>query len=204
MHARAIAHLQDRDPRLSDWIGRIGPIRLPPRRTKDPYRALLQSMVYQQLHAAAARSIWQRFLDGFPEHDPTPAQLLAASDPQLRGAGLSRGKMRAMRAIAASAAAGDIPNATDVLRIPEADLRERLLRIHGVGPWTVDMLLIFTLRRPDVMPLNDYGIAKGFKRAFGKRQHPTAGQLLRHSERWRPHRTTAALYLWRIADQPAP
>lgn len=201
MHAAAIEHLRVRDQRLKAWIDRIGPIKLPPRRSRDPYRALLESVVYQQLHGSAARTIWNRLLDQFEDREPTPERVLATADDRLRGAGLSRNKATAIRAIAHSAAAGEIPDARRIVKLTDEEIRERLTRIRGIGPWTVDMLLIFTLRKPDIMPLNDYGVRKGFKAAYRKKLLPTGRQLLEFAERWRPYRTTAALYLWRIADR---
>lgn len=200
MDPGAVEHLRKRDARLKPWIDRIGPITLPPRRSRDPYRALLESIVYQQLHGTAARTIWNRVLALFDNRTPQPQQLLAIDDERLRAAGLSGGKTRSMKAVAASALAGEVPGARAIARMPETEIRESLTRIHGIGPWTVDMLLIFTLGRPDVMPLNDYGIRKGFMIAHRKRKMPTPGQLLEGSVPWSPYRTTAALYLWKIAD----
>ncbi len=156
--------------------------------------------MYQQLNGTAAGTIWNRVLALFPDRLPTPNRLLSIADDQLRGAGLSRAKTLAMRAVAASAAAGELPDAKLIARMTEAEAHDRLTKIRGVGPWTVDMLLIFTLRRPDVMPLNDYGLRKAYKMVYRKRDLPTPAQLSRHSELWRPYRSTAALYLWKIAD----
>ncbi len=200
MEPGAVEHLRERDARLRPWIDRIGPIALPARRSRDPYRALLESIVYQQLHGTAAQTIWKRVLALFGNRTPTPEQLLATDDQRLRAAGLSGGKTRSMKAVAAGALAGEVPGARAMARMPETAIHECLTRIHGIGPWTVDMLLIFTLARPDVMPLGDYGIRKGFMIAHRKRKMPTPGQLLEGSAPWSPYRTTAALYLWKIAD----
>ncbi len=200
MNETAIEHLRASDARLKPWIDRIGPIKLPARRSKEPYFALLATIVYQQLHGSAARTIWGRVLELFPDRLPAPERLLALGDAELRGAGLSKAKMMAMRAVAASAVAGELPDAKSIARMAEAETRERLTRIRGVGPWTVDMLLIFTLRRPDVMPLNDYGVRKAFKMVYRQRELPSPAQLSKRAEFWRPYRSTAALYLWRIAD----
>ncbi len=200
MKDAAIKHLCTRDARLKPWIDRIGPIELPRRKTKEPYFALLETIVYQQLHASAASTIWGRVLDLFPDRLPIPERLIGLGDDALRGAGLSKSKAMTMRAIAASALAGELPDAKSITRITEAEARERLMRIRGVGPWTVDMLLIFTLRRPDVMPLNDYGVRKAFKMVYRSRDLPSPAQLSKRAELWRPYRSTAALYLWKIAD----
>jgi 3-methyladenine DNA glycosylase/8-oxoguanine DNA glycosylase len=202
VHTRAVRHLRTQDPRLAEWIDRIGMVRLPARATQEPFHALLEAIAHQQLAGAAAKSIWNRVLGLFPEGRPNPQHLLALSDEHLRGAGLSRAKSLSMKAIAAHALAGEVPDAKGIARMSETQIVEQLTKIRGVGPWTVDMLLIFTLRRPDVLPLNDYGVRKGFQVLYRKRKLPTPKQLLMSAECWRPYRTTAALYLWRIADAP--
>ena len=135
---------------------------------------------------------------------PTAEALLALSDEQLRSAGLSRSKVAAMRDIAAKTVAGIVPNARSIARMQEERIYERLTQIRGVGRWTVEMLLIFSLRRPDVMPVTDYGVRKGFQVLYRKRSLPTPKQLEKFARRWSPHRTTAALYLWRIANTAKP
>jgi len=202
MHERAVNHLREQDPRLRPWIDHIGLITMPRRRSRDPYLALLESVVYQQLTGAAARTIWNRVLDLFEDRSPLPDRVMGLSDDRLRSAGLSRSKVMSLKDIAAKAIAGDIPDGKRIARMPENEIHDRLTEIRGIGPWTVNMVLIFTLRRPDVMPLNDYGLQKAFKIVYRKRSLPTPKQLLRAAERWRPYRTTAALYLWRIADDP--
>jgi 3-methyladenine DNA glycosylase/8-oxoguanine DNA glycosylase len=194
--------LRQCDPRLAEWIDRIGPIKLPKRAPCEPYLALLESIAYQQLAGAAARAIWGRVLKLFEEGLPNAAALVALTDDHLRGAGLSRSKILAMRDIATKALAGDVPGAEEILKMAEADIYERLTKIRGVGPWTVDMLLIFTLRRPDIMPATDFGVRKGYQVLYRKRKMPTPKELLKAAEPWRPYRTTAALYLWRIAESP--
>jgi len=200
MHARAVKHLRERDPHLREWIDRIGLIRLPQRPSADPFLALLESIAHQQLAGAAARAIWNRVLALFDDQLPRPELLLALSEAHLRGAGLSRSKALSMKDIAATAVAGQLPDEQRIMQMTELEILEQLTKIRGVGPWTVDMLLIFTLRRPDVMPLTDYGVRKGFQVLYRKRSLPTPKQLSKGAERWRPYRTAAALYLWRIAD----
>jgi len=202
VHARAVHHLRTQDPRLAEWIDRIGMVQLPRRGTPEPFHALLEAIAHQQLAGAAAKAIWTRVLALFPEGHPDPHHLLALSDEHLRGAGLSRSKALSMKAIAAQALAGEVPDAKRIACMSEGQIVDQLTKIRGVGPWTVDMLLIFTLRRPDVMPLNDYGVRKGYQVLYRKRKLPTPKQLLMSAECWRPYRTTAALYLWRIADAP--
>lgn len=201
MTRSAIQHLNATDAKLRDWVARLGPVRLPPVRSRDPYRALLESVVHQQLNGVAAGVIWNRLLDLFEDRAPHPEKLIALPDRNLRGAGLSRNKISALRAIAAGRIAGNVPDARGIARWVDLEIYERLTSLRGVGPWTVDMLMIFTLRRPDVMPATDYGIRKGFQIAYRKRVLPTPREVLTKAERWRPFRTTAALYLWRIADE---
>ncbi len=201
MSRSAIQHLHDADTNLRQWIRRIGPIRLPPRRSRDPYAALLQSVVYQQLNGTAANAIWNRVLDLFDDRDPRPERLIALAETRLRGAGLSRNKSLSLRAIAAGRISGDIPDERGMAQLDDREIYARLTQLRGVGPWTVDMLMIFTLRRPDVMPATDFGIRKGFQIAYRKRAMPTPREILKRSESWRPYRTMASLYLWRIADE---
>jgi 3-methyladenine DNA glycosylase/8-oxoguanine DNA glycosylase len=202
MHARAIQHLRTRDPRLAEWIERLGPVKLAARRSPDPFLALLETIAHQQLAGAAAKAIWARVLGLFPAGEPSPEALLGLDEERLRSAGLSRSKAVAMREIAARTLAGEVPDAQGIRTLSEREIIAQLTRIRGVGPWTVDMLLIFTLRRPDILPAGDYGVRKGFQVLHRKRTLPTPAQLVKGAELWRPYRTTAALYLWRIADAP--
>jgi DNA-3-methyladenine glycosylase II len=200
MHRRAVNHLRIRDPRLGEWIDRIGLIKMPPRRSPDPYLALLETIAYQQLAGSAARKIWGRVVALFDEEGPRPERLIALGEDQLRSAGLSRSKAVSMRAIATHTLSGLIPDAAGMKAMLDEDIFANLTQIRGVGPWTVEMLLMFTLRRPDIMPATDYGIRKGFQVLYRKRKLPTPKQLLKSADIWRPYRTAAALYLWRIAD----
>jgi 3-methyladenine DNA glycosylase/8-oxoguanine DNA glycosylase len=200
MHLRAINHLRNRDPRLAECIDRVGLIKLPARRSRDPYLALLETIAYQQLAGAAAKKIWDRVVGLFDEQGPRPEKLIALSEEQLRAAGLSRSKAVSMRDIATRTLSGQIPDAQAMKKMSNEELFAALTQIRGVGPWTVEMLLMFTLRRPDVMPATDYGVRKGFQVLYRKREMPTPKQLLKKAEMWRPYRTAAALYLWRIAD----
>jgi 3-methyladenine DNA glycosylase/8-oxoguanine DNA glycosylase len=200
MHLRAVNHLRSRDPRLAEWIEKVGVIRMPPRRSPDPYLALLETIAYQQLAGSAAKKIWGRVVCLFDEEGPRPEKLIALSEEQLRAAGLSRAKALSMRAIATHTMSGHIPDAEGMKRMSDEDIFANLTRVRGIGPWTVEMLLMFTLRRPDIMPATDYGIRKGFQMLYRKRKLPTPKQLLKKADLWRPYRTAAALYLWHIAD----
>jgi 3-methyladenine DNA glycosylase/8-oxoguanine DNA glycosylase len=200
MHLRAVKHLRSRDPHLAEWIARIGVIKMPPRRSPDPYLALLETIAYQQLAGSAAKKIWGRVVELFDEEGPSPEKLIALSEEQLRSAGLSRAKAVSMRAIATHSMSGLIPDAAGMKRMSDEDIFANLTQVRGVGRWTVEMLLMFTLRRPDIMPATDYGVRKGFQLLYRKRKLPTPKQLLKKADIWRPYRTAAALYLWQIAD----
>lgn len=200
MSTPAILHLQTCEPRLAEWIERLGVVQVPGRGLGDPYRALLESIAHQQLAGSAARAIWGRVLALFEDGIPLAERLVELSDEHLRGAGLSRSKVLAMKDLSAKALAGLVPDVKRIKKMSDVEIYEQLTAVRGVGPWTVDMLMIFTLRRPDVMPATDYGIQKGFQLLYRKRVMPTPKQLLKSTEKWSPHRSTAALYLWGIAD----
>jgi 3-methyladenine DNA glycosylase/8-oxoguanine DNA glycosylase len=131
---------------------------------------------------------------------PTPQDILATPDDRLRGAGLSRAKTDAIKDIAAKTIAGVVPTAKAIAKMSDAEILERLTTVRGVGPWTVEMLLIFTLGRTDVLPVSDYGVRKGFALIYKWKELPKPRELLEFGKRWRPHRTTAAWYLWRALD----
>jgi DNA-3-methyladenine glycosylase II len=200
MPLHAIQHLRRSDQRLGDWIDRIGKLELPAPVVGEPFLALLETIAHQQLAGAAARAIWARFISLFEGGAVCPQRLVNMTDEQLRSAGLSRSKVSSMKDICARVNAGKIPSAALITQMSDADIYSQLMEIRGVGSWTVDMLMMFTLRRPDIMPVTDYGVRKGFQILYRKRALPTPKQLSEFSEKWRPHRTVAALYLWRIAD----
>ena len=200
MPSRAIQHLRQSDQRLGDWIDRIGVLELPKPQIREPYVALLESIAHQQLAGAAARAIWGRVVGLFNDGIVCPRRLVELSEEHLRTAGLSRSKALAMRDICTRANAGKIPGAAHIKQMSDADIYARLTEIRGVGPWTVDMLMMFTLCRPDIMPVTDYGVRKGYQVLYRKRALPSPKQLAKLTEKWRPHRSLATLYLWRIAD----
>ncbi len=172
-------------------------------KSKDPYRALVRSVVYQQLSGKAAATIHGRVLALFPDKDhPDPEDLLRTKDEALRGAGLSRQKTAALKDVAQKRIEGIIPQARALVRLPDEEIIERLTAARGVGRWTVEMYLIFTLGRPDVLPIDDLGVRKGaeklYKRAF------TPKELGAYGERWAPWRSAAAWHLWRVMDTQTP
>jgi 3-methyladenine DNA glycosylase/8-oxoguanine DNA glycosylase len=201
--AEAVRHLRERDEQLAEVMDRIGPFRLRLATMQTPFEALAESIVYQQLTGRAAASILSRVVALFrPRRFPRPADLAAAPETLLRGAGLSRGKIAALKDLAAKTEAGVVPRLSELRDMGEDEIVERLVTVHGVGRWTVEMLLIFRLGRPDVLPATDYGVRKGFARAFHRRKLPEPKALLAHGERWRPYRTVASWYLWRVLELP--
>jgi DNA-3-methyladenine glycosylase II len=200
MATPAIRHLRKTDPRFVEWIDRIGTLELPTPPVREPYVALLESIAHQQLAGAAARAIWARVIGLFADGVPCPRRLADMTEAELRAAGLSRSKALAMKDICARVNAGKIPSTTLIAQMSDADIYAQLMEARGVGMWTVDMLMMFTLCRPDVMPVTDYGVRKGFQVLYRKRALPSPKQLLKYSEKWQPHRSVAALYLWRIAE----
>jgi DNA-3-methyladenine glycosylase II len=203
MTEETLAYLGDTDKILARLIKKVGPCTLRPRTRRSPFEALVRSVVFQQLNGKVAEIILGRVKALYPDRRfPTPEDLLGTPDEQLRKAGLSRAKTAAVKDIAAKKLAGVVPTSREIAKMTEAEILERLTAVYGVGPWTVEMLLIFTLGRTDVLPVTDYGVRKGFAQTYGWRDLPTPKQLLDYGERWRPHRTTAAWYFWRALELP--
>ena len=201
MHEAAIEHLTKADKVLARLIRKIGPCELMPRKRCSPFQALVQSVAHQQLNGIAANTILKRVMALYPRRKfPTPDDVLATPDEKLRGAGLSRAKVAAIKDIAAKTVEGVVPPARAIAKMPDAEILERLTTIRGVGLWTVEMLLIFKLGRLDVLPATDFGVRKGFAMAFVRDALPKPAELLEHGERWRPYRSIASWYLWRGLD----
>lgn len=198
----AIAHLSRVDPAMGRLIERVGPFTMELKATPGLFVALAESIVYQQLHGRAAATIFARLRALFPSGHlgPTPEQIMRASDERLRGAGLSQAKLLALRDLARRAIAGELPTLTEVHAMDDETIIERLSEVRGIGRWTVEMLLIFRLARPDILPVDDYGVRNGFAIAYRKRAMPTAKALARYGQRWAPYRTVASWYLWRAVD----
>ena len=197
----AIAHLERRDRALKRIIGVIGP-RKPARlgSAQTPFATLLRSIVHQQITGKAADNIHRRLLDLFPGRRPSARALLALSDDELRGAGLSRPKTLAVRDLAAKAVARRIPSRRALDGMEDEAIIERLTEIRGIGRWTVEMLLIFTLDRPDVLPATDLGVRRGFMVCRRADALPAPAELLAHGESWRPYRSVASWFLWRASE----
>jgi DNA-3-methyladenine glycosylase II len=201
MSKLAVRHLSKVDPVMRALIRRVGPCGLAVR-NHSPFETLIRAIAHQQIHGRAAEAILGRFIALFPgRRFPTPADIATVSVRKMRRAGFSRGKIRAIRHISRKARAGFVPTRRACHRLTDEEIIERLTELHGVGQWTVEMLLLFTLGRPDVLPVDDFGVREGFKVAYGRRKQPTPKQLRRYGERWRPYRSVAAWYLWRAVER---
>jgi len=195
----ALRHLR-RDAVLKRVIRQVGPFTLKPAQ-RQPYEALVRAIAHQQVHGRAAEAILGRFIALCPEPGfPTPESVLALTPEAMRGAGLSANKVLAIRDIAEKAALGVIPSRAAARRLSDEVLIERLVALRGVGRWTVEMLLIFTLGRADILPVDDFGVREGYRVAAGMPEQPKPKALAEIGEAWAPFRTTAAWYLWRAAD----
>jgi DNA-3-methyladenine glycosylase II len=212
--------LRERDEFLRQAIDLVGPCTLVPAR-RSPYEALLSAIAHQQVHGAAAAAILGRMqglyaaggahaLDasaGGPARAtraaryPTPAELVATPDDALRAAGLSRSKVLAMKDVAAKTLDGTVPDLRTIARLEDEAIVDRLVVVRGVGRWTAEMLLIFTLGRPDVLPVDDFGVRYGFQLLHGKRLMPKPKWLAEYGERWAPYRSVASWYFWRYVDR---
>lgn len=186
---------------MAELIRRIGNCTLVPEKRRSPFQSLVQAVAHQQLNGTAANTILSRFKKLFPKRRfPRPHDLASVTDEQIRAAGFSRAKILAIRDIAEKTLVGIVPHATHIVKLTDEEIVTRLTEVRGVGRWTVEMLLIFQLGREDVLPVDDFGVRSGFRHVYKKRKLPTPKQMLKHGERWRPYRTTAAWYLWRAAD----
>ena len=197
-----IRHLSKADPVMKRLIRNMGPYRLIPRGRRSPFESLARAIAYQQLHEKAAESILRRFVALFPTRRfPQPADLLAMNEQAIRGAGFSQAKVAALLDLAAKTLDGTVPTGAIVRKLDDEAIVERLIAVRGIGRWTVEMLLIFHLGRPDVLPVDDFGVRNGFRIAYGRRSMPMPKEVQRYGERWRPYLTAAAWYLWRAADR---
>jgi DNA-3-methyladenine glycosylase II len=212
-HAAALAHLSRVDRKLARIIAKAGECRLQMETTQSIFEALLESIVYQQLNGKVAATILGRVKALFPDNSgrlrtrrglvprfPTPQQIVEAPPELLRSAGLSQAKMLAIKDLAAKTIEGVVPSAKQAHKMSDEELIERLVEVRGIGRWTVEMLLLFRLGRPDVLAVDDYGVRKGFAKAHKLDELPKPKELLAYGERWRPYRSVACWYLWRAAD----
>ena len=207
--AEACRALAAADPRLGALIERAGPFTLLLKSQHSPFDTLLEAILSQQLHISAARAILHKLLKLFGDIHPSPELLLAQPDEALRAAGLSKNKMLALQDLARKTLDGTVPEMAAIRRMSDAEIVTRLTAVRGVGTWTAEMLLIFRLGRPDVLPVSDYGVRKGFALTFARlpKTKPFDATMLadpkvmaRRGERWRPWRSVASWYMWRACD----
>jgi DNA-3-methyladenine glycosylase II len=197
----AIAHLCANDNDLARIIAQIGPCGLKPKAQREPYEALIRSVAYQQLHARAAEAIFGRFLALYPQEAfPSAASILATDDHLIRNCGFSTSKVATIRGIAEKMLDGTVPTREAAMALTDDELIERLIVLRGVGRWTVEMLLIFTLERPDVLPVDDFGVREGWRLLKGLDKQPAPKILAGIGKTWSPYRSTATWYLWRAVE----
>ena len=202
-HKRAHRHISASHPRMTELIARSTRYNIEPSVSLRPFDALAESIAYQQLSGKAAATIWKRVRALYSRQKYLdPKLVLATPDEKLRAAGLSRSKVAALKDLAAKTLDGTVPSARALAKMSDEEIIERLITVRGIGRWTAEMLLLFDLARPDVWPVHDYGVRKGFAKIFGKRKLPTPKQLLKLGEKWRPYRSVAAWYFWRALDAP--
>lgn len=197
---RALRTLKAADPALAALIARVGPFRLVPDVTTSTFEALAESIIYQLIATKAAETILGRYLALFGGRHPTPEALAASTVERIRGVGVSRAKASALLDLAAKTLDGTVPSLDQLATMSDEAIVERLTQVRGVGRWTVEMLLIFRLGRPDVLPIADLGVLKGLNVMLGRKSMPSPKELGRRGERWRPYRTIASWYLWRATE----
>lgn len=214
----AVAALAAADAKLSRLMERAGPFTLRISGSQSPFEALAESIVFQQLHGKAARAIHTRMIESFGEVcgvgvHPSAQDLLDCPTPQLRGAGLSANKTLALRDLAAKTLDGTVPSLARIRRMDDESIIEHLTEVRGIGRWTVEMFLMFRLGRPDVLPVSDYGVRKGFALTFGKLKPedkvgagdlPKPDEMQKRAKKWHPWCSVASWYLWRACDLAKP
>ncbi|MCP9440786.1 MAG: DNA-3-methyladenine glycosylase [Nitrospira sp.] len=201
-HRSAEEHLARVDSVMGRLIRDVGPCTLTPQPRRPLFESLVRAIAYQQLHAQAAESILRRLIALWPgQRFPSPEQLLAIPEGQLRATGLSRAKIAALRDLAEKTLDGTVPAKQVLARMDDQSVIERLTVVRGIGQWTVEMFLIFHLGRPDILPVTDFGVRNGFRIAYDLRKMPAPNRVRQHGERWKPYRTVAAWYLWRAVDR---
>jgi DNA-3-methyladenine glycosylase II len=187
----------------ADWqrhIAAVGPCLHQPHPARDPYESLVRAIAYQQLHAKAGDAIVGRLVGLFPgQLFPRPEQILATDFESMRGCGFSGGKIATIQGIAQATLDGLVPDYASALAMDDETLIERLVSLRGVGRWTVEMLLIYSLERMDILPADDFGVREGYRRLKGLEVQPTRRQMIEIGLAWAPYRTVAAWYLWRVA-----
>jgi DNA-3-methyladenine glycosylase II len=201
MSRHILTHLSRADAVLGALIRAVGPYRVEPPAECHPFQTLAQAIAHQQLNGTAANTILKRLVDSCGAGQfPTPEQVLAASVESLRAAGFSFAKVAALRDLAEKTLAAVVPDAATLVTLSDEEIIARLTQVRGIGRWTVEMLLVFQLGRPDVLPVDDFGVRSGFQAAYGLARLPRPRALAAWGERWKPYRTAAAWYLWRALE----
>jgi DNA-3-methyladenine glycosylase II len=198
----AVKHLAKADPVLGRLMKRAGPFALKTRHLHNPFEALARNIVFQQLHGSAAEAIHRRVVELFGGGRLRPQDVLEAPDEALRGVGLSGAKTAALKDLAARTLDGTVPTLARLKRMGDEEIVARLTQVRGIGRWTVEMLLMFRLGRPDVLPVGDFAVRKGFMVAYGLDEMPKPKALELHAEAWRPYRSVASWYMWRALEHP--
>ena len=200
-HKLAIDHLTKNDRRLARLVEKAIEFRLEIEEAQSPYEALLEAIAYQSISGKAAATIFARIKAlGANGRCPTPGEILRVRKSALRKAGLSGAKILAAKDLARKTIEGVVPTLEDAQKMSDQELVDRLISVRGIGAWTVEMFLIFRLGRPDVLPIHDYGVQKGFALTYGKKDIPKPRELAKFGERWRPYRTVASWYMWRAVQ----
>ena len=201
MSRKIIAHLSGVDSVMRDLIAAAGPYRIRVDDACAPFQVLARAIAHQQLNGTAANTILGRFVASCGDGSfPTPQAVLAANETVLRAAGFSFAKIASLRDLAAKTLEGVVPSREVLIELENEVIIERLTQVRGIGRWTVEMMLMFHLRRPDVLPVDDFGVRNGFRLAYGLRKMPVPRALHLYGVRWGPHRTAAAWYLWRAVE----
>jgi 3-methyladenine DNA glycosylase/8-oxoguanine DNA glycosylase len=204
-HIEAHAHISRNDKRLAALIERVGEFTFKLDDTDSVYESLLEAIMHQSIAGKAAQVIYARIKAlGTDGRCPTPQELLRVSTPKLRKAGLSRAKVAAVRDLAQKTIDGVVPTIAAAEIMTDQEIVDRLISVRGIGAWTVEMFLIFRLGRPDVLPIHDYGVQKGWALTYRKKNIPKPKDLLKFGERWRPYRTVASWYMWRAVTLAGP
>jgi DNA-3-methyladenine glycosylase II len=200
--AEAMKSLAERDEKLKFLIDETQCFQMDPDHLQSPYEALLEAITYQSISGKAAATILARIKAlGSRCRAPTPQEMLKLRKQALRKAGLSGAKVLAMKDLARKTLEGVVPTLEDAQKLSDDELVERLISVRGIGAWTVEMFLIFRLGRPDVLPIHDLGVKKGWSITYGKKHMPKPKELLAFGERWRPYRTVASWYMWRACHR---
>jgi DNA-3-methyladenine glycosylase II len=198
----AIKHLAEGDEKLKFLIAETQSFQMDPDHLQSPYEALLEAIAYQSISGKAAATIFGRIKAlSSTGRAPTPQEMLKLRKQALRKAGLSGAKVVAMKDLAKKTIEGVVPTLEDAQKLSDEELVERLTSVRGIGAWTVEMFLIFRLGRPDVLPIHDLGVQKGWSITYGKKHKPKPKELLAFGERWRPYRTVASWYMWRACQR---